>query len=89
MRRSDTCSSRPPPKACLPVPDSTGRRIDYEAAVSGNLRLVPSGTAQDALAADYANVLAIGMLLDDDEPFGTLMQWCALIEERAAAAQAV
>ena len=78
-----------PPEECLPVPDSTGRRIDHEAAVSGNLRLVPSGTAQDALAPDYANMLAIGMLLDEDEPFGTLMQRCALIEERADAAQAV
>ena len=67
--------------------DPTGRRIDYEAAVSGNLRLVPSGAAQDALAADHANMLAIGMLLDEDEPFGTLMQRCALIEERANAAK--
>ena len=66
--------------------DSSGRRIDYEAAVSGNLRLVPSGTAEEALAEDYASMLAIGMLLDEDEPFGTLMQRCALIEERANAA---
>ena len=63
--------------------DSTGRRIDYEAAVSGNLKLVPSGAAEEALAEDYASMLAIGMLLDEDEPFGTLMQRCALIEERA------
>ena len=63
--------------------DSSGGRIDYEAAVSGNLRLVPSGTAEQALAEDYASMLAIGMLLDEDEPFRTLMQRCALIEERA------
>ena len=68
--------------------DSGGRRIDYEAAVSGNLRLVPSGAAEEALAEDYASMLAIGMLLDEDEPFGTLTQRCALIEERANAAQA-
>ena len=68
--------------------DSSGRRIDYEAAVSGNLRLVPSGTAEEALAEDYASMLATGMLLDEDEPFGTLMQRCALIEERANAAPA-
>ena len=67
--------------------DSAGRRIDYEAAVSGNLRLVPSGAAWDALAADYANMLATGMLLDGEEPFGTLMQRCTVIEERANAAQ--
>ena len=66
--------------------DSSGRRIDYEAAVSGNLRLVSSGAAQEALAEDYVSMLAIGMLLDEDEPFDTLMQRCALIEEKANAA---
>ena len=30
-------------------------------------------------------MLSIGMLLDEDEPFDTLMQRCALIEERANA----
>ena len=68
--------------------DSNRQRIDYHAAVSGNLRLVPSGTAQEALAEDYANMLSIGMLLDEDEPFDTLMQRCALIEERANPASA-
>jgi len=65
--------------------DSNRQRIDYHAAVSGNLRLVPSGVAQRALAEDYATMLPTGMLLDDDEPFETLMQRCALIEERANA----
>lgn len=65
--------------------DSGERRIDYEDAVSGNLRLVPSGTAQEALAEDYANMLAIGMLLDEDEPFATLMERCGMIEARANA----
>ncbi|MXW68019.1 MAG: nucleotidyl transferase AbiEii/AbiGii toxin family protein [Gemmatimonadales bacterium] len=65
--------------------DSNRQRIDYHAAVSGNLRLVPSGAAQEALAADYASMLVTGMLLDEDEPFGPLMQRCALIEERANA----
>ena len=35
---------------------------------------------------DYATMLPTGMLLDDDEPFDTVMQRCALIEERANAA---
>ena len=68
--------------------DSNRQRIDYHAAVSGNIKLVPSGTAQEALAEDYASMLSIGMLLDRDEPFDTLMQRCALIEERANAASA-
>ena len=63
--------------------DVNRERIDYHAAVSGQLRLVPSGTAQESLADDYASMLATGMLMDEDEPFGTLMQRCALIEERA------
>ena len=68
--------------------DSNRQRIDYHAAVSGNLRLVPSGTARGALAEDYATMLPTGMLLDDDEAFDTLMQRCALIEKRANAAWA-
>ena len=63
--------------------DSNRQRIDYHAAVSGNLRLVPSGTAQQSLADDYASMLETGMLLDEDEPFDTLMQRCAAIEARA------
>ena len=66
--------------------DSNRQRIDYHAAVSGNLRLVPSGTAQEALAEDYASMLTIGMLLDEDRPFDSLMERCALIEDRANAA---
>ncbi|MYB05005.1 MAG: nucleotidyl transferase AbiEii/AbiGii toxin family protein [Gemmatimonadetes bacterium] len=61
------------------------QRIDYHSAVSGNLRLVPSGTAQEALAEDYGRMISIGMLLDENEPFDALMQRCALIVERANA----
>ena len=63
--------------------DSNRQRIDYHSAVSGNLRLVPSGAAQEALAEDYAAMVAIGMLLDEDEPFAALMERCREIEERA------
>lgn len=65
--------------------DAGGQRIDYEAAVSGDLRLVPSGAAQEALDADYASMLTTGMLLDEAEPFEALMQRCASIEARANA----
>ena len=63
--------------------DSDRQRIDYHSAVSGNLRLVPSGTAQEALAEDYASMLSTGMLLDQDEPFDLVMARCAAIEARA------
>ena len=63
--------------------DARGQRIDYEAAVSGGLQLVPSGTAHSLLADDYARMLADGMLFDENEPFDVLMERCALIEARA------
>ncbi len=66
--------------------DATGTRIDYETAVSGDLQLVPAGTARAVLADDYARMLADGMLLDDTEPFDALMERCAAIETCANAA---
>ncbi len=65
--------------------DAHGSRIDYEAAVSGGLQLVPSGAAHSVLADDYARMLADGMLLDESEPFDALMERCAAIEARANA----
>ena len=66
--------------------DATGTRIDYEAAVSGDLQLVPAGAAHAVLADDYARMLADGMLLEDTEPFDALMERCAAIEAQANAA---
>ena len=63
--------------------DVRGNRIKYEAAVSGDLQLVPSGAAHAVLAKDYARMLADGMLFEDDEPFDQLMARCAAIEAKA------
>ena len=65
--------------------DAFGQRIDYEAAVKGDLQLVPFGDAYASLAEDYARMLEHGMLLDDSEPFDSLMQRCREIEARANA----
>lgn len=65
--------------------DARGQRIDYEAAVSGGLQLIPTGTALSELADDYARMLADRMLLDEGEPFNALMERCAAIEARANA----
>ena len=65
--------------------DARGQRIDYEAAVSGSLRLTPTGAALSKLADDYARMLADRMLLDKGEPFDALMERCAAIEARANA----
>lgn len=63
--------------------DADGERIDYEAAVSGRLQLVPSGAARSVLASDYAKMLADGMLLDENETFDSLVERCAAIEAKA------
>ena len=63
--------------------DARSNRIDYEAAVSGGLQLVPEGAGRAVLADDYARMLADGMLLDESESFDMLMERCAAIEVRA------
>ena len=63
--------------------DASGNWIDYEAAVTGDLQLVPHGDAYKALADDYRRMLSDGMLLDDEEQFDDLMAKCADIERRA------
>ena len=57
--------------------------IDYAAAVSGRLCLVPDGEALKALGEDYAHMVDDGLLLDDAEPFEALMARCADVAERA------
>ena len=62
--------------------------IDYAVAVCGGLRLVPDGDALKALEEDYARMVEDGLLLEDAEPFETLMARCADIAERANRASA-
>lgn len=57
--------------------------IDYGAAVSGNLQLVPGDAALEVLRDDYTSMLDAGMLLDVGEPFNVMMQKCSEIEKRA------
>ena len=63
--------------------DATGGWIDYEAAVSGNLQLVPLSPAYKALSDDYDRMVSDGMLLDDAEGFEELMERCAGLQNRA------
>ena len=67
----------------FPEKNAAGGRIDYEAAISGGLQLVPAGPARDVLAEDYEKMLTDGMLLDDGESFEALIERCAEIEARA------
>jgi hypothetical protein len=68
--------------------DSSGNPIDYAAAVSGDLQLVPGPKALKALEADYKKMADDGVLLDDAEPFADLMERCADLARRANAKSA-
>ena len=63
--------------------DAGGSWIDYEAAVSGDLQLVPGGSFYEVLADDYGRMVNDGMLLDDEETFQGLMGRCEDIQRRA------
>ena len=63
--------------------DATGNWVNYIAAVSGELQLVPDGPAYQVLSDDYDRMLTDGMLLDDEERFGDLMERCGDIQQRA------
>ena len=62
--------------------DEAGDWIDYEAAVSGNLKLVPDGSFYEALADDFEKMVIDGMLLGDEETFEELMHRCADLQCR-------
>ena len=63
--------------------DSAGTAIDYQAAVTGALQLVPHDKALESLSLDYAQMVEDGLLLDDAEPFGELLDHCRELQERA------
>jgi Nucleotidyl transferase AbiEii toxin, Type IV TA system len=61
-------------------------QIDYMAAVSGNLQLVPDDAETlKALEVDYEKMADEGILLDDAEPFAGLIARCADLQQRANA----
>lgn len=63
-----------------------GTAIDYGAAVNGHLHLVPGGKASAALEDDYRRMVDDGLLMEDAEPFKTLMARCTELAERANSA---
>ena len=68
-------------------PESTpaGTPIDYLAAVTGGLTLAPAGEAQNVLASDYEHMVEDGLLLDDAEPFESLLERCQALAEKVNA----
>jgi len=67
--------------------DTHGDAIDYHAAVSGRLQLVPDDGALAKLATDYQHMVNDGLFLDDAEPFKALMGRCQAIQQKANAKQ--
>ena len=63
--------------------DVAGGWIDYEAAVSGDLQLVPEGAFLEALSDDYGRMLSDGMLFDDGDRFEDMMERCRDLQARA------
>lgn len=63
--------------------DRAGNPIDYVAAVSGKLQLVPDEQGIKELEADYKKMVDAGLLLGDAEPFADLIKRCADLQERA------
>ncbi|GGI27454.1 hypothetical protein GCM10010987_44470 [Bradyrhizobium guangdongense] len=63
--------------------DRDGNVIDYHAAVSGKLQLVPDGEMRKELEADYQKMVDAGLLLGDAMPFAGLMMRCADLQKRA------
>lgn len=62
-----------------------GDVIDYHAAVSGGLQLVPDDGALVKLATDYQCMIDDGLLLDDAESFEALLVKCRVIQQKANA----
>ncbi|MBV9568519.1 MAG: nucleotidyl transferase AbiEii/AbiGii toxin family protein [Hyphomicrobiales bacterium] len=65
--------------------DQTGKTIDYIAAVSGQLQLVPDEKGAKELKADYQKMADAGILLDEAGPFPELMKRCSALQDRANA----
>ena len=63
--------------------DVQGSWVDYVAAVSGHLQLVPEQEGRTVLADDYRRMIHGGMLFADEESFDDLMARCSYLETRA------
>lgn len=63
--------------------DSAGDRVDYSAAVNGQLQLIPVGESFVALERDYQAMLQDGLLSDGAPDFVTIMEQCRMIQSVA------
>lgn len=66
----------------FPAKDAHATAVDYHAAVSGHLVLVPQGEALALLRADYEAMIEAGYLEGGAEGFDPLMARCADLQDR-------
>ena len=62
--------------------DRDGNVIDYHAAVSGKLQLVPNASLRKELEEDYTKMVEAGLLLGDAETFDELMKRCQALQDQ-------
>lgn len=62
--------------------DAAGSWVDYFAAVSGELRLIPEGNSLQALADDYDAMLEDGLLSTEQPMFSEILASCNAIQTR-------
>ena len=62
--------------------DSDKNAIDYKAAVSSELQIVPEGTALDTLKKDYDAMLEDGLLSTNQPSFEEIMTVCSELQSR-------
>ena len=60
--------------------DMEGEVIDYVAATTGKLKIVPDGDAKTALAKDYEAMLADDVMVGDALSFEELLEACTDLE---------
>ena len=62
--------------------DAEGAWVDYQAAITGGLQLVPETDGLAVLAEDYGRMISDGLFLDEPEPFERVMDGLASLQER-------
>jgi hypothetical protein len=63
--------------------DAAGTKIDYFAATTGQLQLIPTGESMVALANDYAAMLEDGLLALNQPSFAEIIEQCRAIQDEA------
>jgi hypothetical protein len=63
--------------------DAAGKRIDYFAATSGQLQLIPTGESLVALKRDYAAMLEDGLLGLHQPSFVEIIEQCCFLQDEA------